>query len=110
MIATISPSSISWTRRVSRRNAAIDDARKISSSPDADHERALEPCADEQIGVVVVDHDEGEVALELAVSGAHRLDQIALVVALDEVDDDLGVGLGAEAWPSSIEGLPSARG
>jgi hypothetical protein len=33
VIATTSPSSISCTRLVSRRNAAIDEARNISSSP-----------------------------------------------------------------------------
>jgi hypothetical protein len=33
VIATTSPSSISCTRRVSRRNAAIEDAKNISPSP-----------------------------------------------------------------------------
>ena len=46
--------------------------------------------------MVVVDDDEGEVALELAVGRRVRLEQVAVVVALDQVDDDLGVGLGAE--------------
>ena len=52
--------------------------------------------ADEQVRMVVVDDDEREVALELGVRGAHGRDEIAVVVALDEVRDDLGVGLGAE--------------
>ena len=43
-----------------------------------------------------MDDDEGEVPLELRVRGAHRGDQVAVVVALDEVDDHLGVCLGAE--------------
>ena len=45
--------------------------------------------------MVRVDDDEREVPVELAVREAHGLDQVARVVALDEVDDDLGVGLGA---------------
>ena len=45
----------------------------------------------------MVDRDEREVALELAVGGLDRLDEVAVVVALDQVRDDLGVGLGAEA-------------
>src|SRR5919197_3547759 len=54
------------------------------------------PQADEQARVVVVDDDEGVVPFELAVRGRDGLGQIALVVPLHEVDDDLGVGLGAE--------------
>ena len=46
--------------------------------------------------MVVVDHDEREVALELGVGLAHRLGEVAVVVALEQVHDDLGVGLGAE--------------
>ena len=40
--------------------------------------------------------DEGEVALELGVDGAHGGDQVAVVVVLDEVRHDLGVRLGRE--------------
>jgi propanediol dehydratase small subunit len=43
-----------------------------------------------------VDDDEGEMALELGVRRAHRLGEVARVVALDEVRDDLCVGLGRE--------------
>ncbi len=46
--------------------------------------------------MVDVRHDEGEVTFELAVCGAYCLDEIARVVALDEMRHDLGVGLGAE--------------
>ena len=63
---------------------------------DPDHERRLLAHADEQVGMVVVDHDEREVALELAVGLAHRLGEVAVVVALDQVHHRLGVGLGAE--------------
>ena len=43
-----------------------------------------------------VQDDEGEVPLQLGVRGAHRLDEVALVVPFDEVADHLGVGLGRE--------------
>ena len=59
--------------------------------------------------MIVVDGDEGEVALELADGGAHGGGQVALVVALNEVGDRLGVGLGAEAWPSASSASLSSR-
>ena len=46
--------------------------------------------------MVVVDHDEREVALELVERETHCLDEVALVVALDEVSDRLRVRLGRE--------------
>ena len=46
--------------------------------------------------MVVMDHDEREVALELVEREPHGLDEVAFVVALDEVRDRLGVGLGRE--------------
>ena len=46
--------------------------------------------------MVVVDHDEREVALERGVGLLHRAHEIAVVMALDEVHDDLGVGLRRE--------------
>ena len=45
--------------------------------------------------MVAVDDDEREVAFELLVGGADGRGQIAVVVLLEEVDDDLGVRLGA---------------
>ena len=63
---------------------------------DPDDERHLVACADEKTRVVVMDDDECEVALELVERATHRLDEIAFVVALDEVRDGLGVGLGRE--------------
>jgi hypothetical protein len=70
---------------------------------DAHEQRALEPRADELFRVVVVDDDEREMALELAVSLARRLEQIAPVVTLDQVHDHLGVGLGAEGMALGLE-------
>ena len=49
--------------------------------------------------------DEREVPLELPKGLAHGLDEIALVVALDKVDDGLGVCLGGEDVALGLEGL-----
>jgi hypothetical protein len=72
---------------------------------DADQQRALQACSDELSGVVVVDDDEGEVALELLVGLDHRLGQITAVVPFDEMSNDLGIGLGAEAVSLGLEGI-----
>src|SRR3954468_15587613 len=55
--------------------------------------------------MIVVDHDEGVVTFELAIRSPNRFGQITLVVVLDQMDDHLGVGLGAEAMACSYEGL-----
>ena len=55
--------------------------------------------------MVAVDDDEREVALELVVGRAHRLDEVAFVVALDEVRDDLRVGLRREGVAVGFERL-----
>ena len=44
--------------------------------------------------MVVVDDDEGEVALELLERLPHGVGEVAGVVALDQMGDRLGVGLG----------------
>ena len=53
--------------------------------------------------MVVVDDDEGEVSFELPVGAAHGVQQVALVVTLDQVDHDLGVGLGVEGMAIGFE-------
>ena len=40
--------------------------------------------------------NEGEVPFDLAICPAYRLDQVAFVVALDQVGNCLGVGLSGE--------------
>ena len=85
-----------WTRFVSPRKAAAVDARNISPVADAHEQRALVPGADDQLRVLAMEDDKSEVPFQLGVGGAHRRDEIALVVPLDEVGDDLGVGLGRE--------------
>ena len=63
---------------------------------DAHEQRALVPRTDEELRVLAVEDDEREVPFQLGVGGAHRGDEVALVVPLDEVRDHLGVGLGRE--------------
>ena len=63
---------------------------------DADDQRAFLAGADEQVGVVDVHRDERVVAAQVAEGGADGRGQVAVVVALDQVGDDLGVGLGGE--------------
>ena len=64
---------------------------------DSDDERnAVLANPDEEPRVVVMDHDESEVPFERAEREPDCLDEVALVVALDEVRDRLGVGLGRE--------------
>src|SRR4051795_7015269 len=71
----------------------------------ADHEWALPARADEQTGMVVVDHDEGVMTFELAICSPNSFGQIAFVVVLDQMDDHLGVRLGAEAMTCPYEGF-----
>ena len=63
---------------------------------DPDDERRLVARCDEHVGMVVMDDDESEVALELAVRAPHRFREVALVVALDQMGHRLGVRLGHE--------------
>ena len=54
------------------------------------------PRADEKVRVVAMDDDEREVTLELGEREPNRLDEIAVVVALDQVGDGLCVRLRGE--------------
>ena len=94
MIATTSPSSMNCTRRVSDEERGDRRREEHLALADADDERRLAARADEQVRVVVVDDDEREVALELQRTRCCTAsNEVAVVVALDEVDDDLGVRL-----------------
>ena len=70
---------------------------------DADDERALMAGTHEEIGVVVMDHDERKVPLEQAVHGAHGLEEITVVVLLDQVHDHFRIRLRGEAMPFGLE-------
>ena len=61
--------------------------------------------ADEEAGVVVMDDDEREMSLEVVEREPDGLDEIALVVALDQVGDGLRVGLGRERVAVGREAL-----
>ncbi len=69
---------------------------EVFALAEPDDERGLMPDADEHVGLVVVDGDDREVALELRVHADERLHEIALVRFLEEVNHDLGVRLGRE--------------
>ena len=73
--------------------------------PEAYDERCLAPGAHQQVWVVVVDHDEREVALELLVGLDDGVGEIALVVGLDQVRNRLGVSIGAECVTLRLEPL-----
>ena len=83
-----------------RGDVRRDEALAVA---EADHERRLVAHADEPLGLVVVDDDEREVADEPHEHRAHGLDEIALVGRLEQVRDDLGVGLGAEHVAGGLE-------
>ena len=92
----MSPSSGNWTlARLAQEGGGVRGEEHLAVA-DPDDERRLVPRADEQVRVVVVDDDEGEVALELGERAPDCLGEVALVVALDQVRDGLGVGLGGE--------------
>ena len=76
VMSTISPFSMYWTRRVSRRKAGMAQARKCLALAAADDQRALLARADERLGLVERHGDEREVAVELGVGGAHGLEQV----------------------------------
>ena len=63
---------------------------------EADHERALKPRADDHVGVQRRHHAEGEVAVQVEVGPADGVHQVARVVLLHQVGDDLGISLGCE--------------
>ena len=69
---------------------------EVLALAEPDDERRLAANADEQVGMIVVDHDDREVAFEQRIDARERRGEIAVVLALEQVHDDLGVGLGAE--------------
>jgi hypothetical protein len=69
---------------------------EVLARAEPDDHRRLMPDPDEVVRVIVVDHDEREMALEPRVRGAHSRNQITVVRFLEQVRDDFGVGFGAE--------------
>ena len=53
--------------------------------------------------MVAVDDNEGEVPFELSIGSADGIDEVAFVVALHEMHDHFGVGLGRELVPIRLQ-------
>ena len=96
--------------RGSREKRCGVRGEEVLAVADPDDERRLQPRCDEQVGMVGVDDDEREVALQLGEGPGNRLDEVAGVVALDQVRDRLGVGLRGEHVAVGGEALAAARG
>ena len=79
---------------------------EVLALAEADDHRRLVPHADELVRMVVVDEDEGEVPFEPRVRRAHRFDEVAVVGVLEQVHDDLGVGLRGEGVAGGHELVP----
>ena len=69
---------------------------EVLALAETDDERRLLPHAHEQVRLVVVNRDDREVALELRVDARERLHEITVVLVLEQVHDDLRIGLGGE--------------
>ena len=95
--------------RVSARKAGIAEARKVSPSPTPTTSGHSLRAPTSVSGLVGVHGDEGVVAAQLGEGGAHGGGEVAVVVALDQVGDDLGVGLGAEVVALGLELARAAR-
>ena len=100
---TISPFLIPRARPGLREERGDRRGHEVLALAEADDQRALLAGRDQRVRVVGVHGDERVMTAELGEGGAHRLGQVALVVALDQVGDDLGVGLGAELVPLGDE-------
>ena len=72
---------------------------------EAGDQRALLAGAEQATGLAGVHGDEGVVAAQLGVGGAGGDGEVAVVVAGDQVGDDLGVGLGGELLPLGLQPL-----
>jgi hypothetical protein len=62
----------------------------------AEDQRRAGARADHALRLVAADHGDGVGAVQLQHRGLHGLEQVAVVEAVDQVGDDLGVGLALE--------------
>ena len=78
---------------------------EVLALADADDERAVAAGGDHPVGVLGVDRDQGERAVQAAADLLHRLGERAarLQRRLDEVRRDLGVGLGDQLVPGGLD-------
>src|SRR5207248_9093630 len=69
---------------------------KVLALPETDDERCLPAEAGEDVGMIVMHRHDREVPLEVRVYTANRLEEIAFVLAFDQMRHDLGIGLRRE--------------
>ena len=67
------------------------------------HQGCIEPCADQELGILGREHRQRVGAADPLERCADRGQEVALVVRLDEVRHDLGVGLGRELVPGLLQ-------
>ena len=96
VIATISSSSISITRRVSPTNAVARRGEEHLAVPDADQQRAVASRADQEPRLLAVGDQERKMALQLLVGRPDGIDERPAVRAAHEMGDHLGVSLRRE--------------
>ena len=76
-----------------RQEGGNGGGHEVLVLPQSDDQRALLPRCHKRVLVIVVHGHERVVPAQVAEGLAHRLGQVTFVVALDQVGDDLGVGL-----------------
>ena len=93
----------------------LEDRRRIGSDEhlalaDAHHERARTAAREDQaVGRVGREHAEGEGPAQVAQRAPDGSRQVAFVVVFDQVREDLGIGLAAEAMPGGDQPLAQRR-
>ena len=104
VMTAISSSPRNTTSRVWLRIAGMSDATKNSSSPSPTTIGGPLRTVDDLVGIVGRDQHQREQAAHVEQRPAHRvLEAVVLHLALDQVRDDLGVGLGDELVPFLLE-------
>ena len=89
--------------RVWLRIAGTSEATKYSPSPKPDHHRRPHAGRDDLVRIRTRDHAQREHARKFSHRAPNRVFQIAFVVFLHQVRDDLGVGLGDELVALQLE-------
>ena len=89
---------------------ALEDGRHVAREEalpvaDADDERDVHPRSDDPIRVIGMHDADGVRATNLTQREPDGLDEIAVVLRLDEVREDLGVGVGGEPMPAAASRL-----
>ena len=85
-----------------------DDGRDVRGDvvlvlAQADDQRRVEPRADQELGVVAREHGQRVGAFDALQRGTDGGQEVALVVGLDEVGNDLGVGVGGKLVAGGLQ-------